>query len=31
VICRDADGFDRQAFHGRFNAEVVRFFQSALR
>jgi predicted dienelactone hydrolase len=27
-LCADAPGFDRAAFHDRFNAEVVRFFRS---
>ncbi|HTH76718.1 MAG TPA: dienelactone hydrolase [Trinickia sp.] len=30
-ICKSLPGFDRAAFHVEFNAEVVRFFQSALR
>lgn len=29
-ICRSAAGFDRNEFHTRFNAEVVRFFTAAL-
>lgn len=29
-ICQSRPGFDRTAFHVRFNAEVVRFFQRAL-
>lgn len=29
-ICGSAPGFDRTAFHARFNAEVVRFFRDAL-
>lgn len=29
-ICQSRDGFDRAAFHVRFNAEVVRFFRRAL-
>src|SRR5690348_14589848 len=29
-ICQSRDGFDRKAFHVRFNAEVVRFFRRAL-
>lgn len=31
VICTSAPGFDRAAFHARFNAEVVRFLTEALR
>ncbi|SPB14361.1 dienelactone hydrolase [Caballeronia novacaledonica] len=31
AICASAPGFDRAAFHERFNAEVVRFFQAKLR
>jgi predicted dienelactone hydrolase len=27
-LCTDAPDFDRLAFHGRFNAEVVKFFQT---
>jgi hypothetical protein len=27
---RDADGFDRVAFHKRFNATVLEFFQKQL-
>ena len=30
-ICTDPPGFDREAFHRRFNAEVVRFFSNTLR
>jgi predicted dienelactone hydrolase len=30
-ICESAPGFDRAAFHTRFNAEVVRFFGATLR
>jgi predicted dienelactone hydrolase len=30
-ICSSRPGFDRRAFHKRFNAEVVRFFQETLR
>ncbi|MBS7792525.1 prolyl oligopeptidase family serine peptidase [Roseococcus sp. SDR] len=30
-ICASAPGFDRAAFHARFNAEVVRFLTEALR
>ena len=30
-ICQEANGFDRTAFHARFNAAVVAFFQQALR
>jgi predicted dienelactone hydrolase len=30
-ICRSLPAFDREAFHRRFNAEVVRFFQATLR
>ena len=30
VICTSAPGFDRSAFHARFDAEVVRFFQATL-
>jgi predicted dienelactone hydrolase len=29
-LCRDAKGFDRANFHRRFNAEVVRFFETHL-
>lgn len=29
-ICQSAPGFDRTAFHARFNAEVVRFFAAKL-
>jgi predicted dienelactone hydrolase len=29
-ICTSLPGFDRAAFHERFNADVVKFFQSAL-
>jgi predicted dienelactone hydrolase len=29
-LCTDAPGFDRAAFHERFNAEVVRFFHAKL-
>jgi len=31
AVCRDADGFDRAAFHQRFNAEILRFFEKHLR
>jgi len=31
ALCRDADGFDRAAFHERFNAAVVAFFKTHLR
>jgi predicted dienelactone hydrolase len=31
ALCRDADGFDRVAFHKRLNAAVVAFFQKHLR
>jgi predicted dienelactone hydrolase len=30
-ICSDPEGFDREQFHVRFNADVVRFFQSNLK
>jgi predicted dienelactone hydrolase len=30
LLCHDAHGFDRRAFHRRFNAEVVRFFEAEL-
>ncbi|HJV47686.1 MAG TPA: alpha/beta fold hydrolase, partial [Geothrix sp.] len=30
-ICQSRDGFDRAAFHVRFNAEVIRFFRRTLR
>jgi predicted dienelactone hydrolase len=30
AICGSAPGFDRVAFHGRLNTEVVRFFREAL-
>jgi predicted dienelactone hydrolase len=30
AICTSLPGFDRQAFHERFNAEVVRFFRANL-
>lgn len=30
-LCVSAPGFDRTAFHARFNAEVVRFFQEKLK
>ena len=30
-ICTDPSGFDRQAFHKEFNAELVTFFRHALR
>jgi predicted dienelactone hydrolase len=30
-LCTDRIGFDRAAFHRRFNAELVRFFRAALR
>jgi predicted dienelactone hydrolase len=29
-ICEDPKGFDRAAFHKRFNADVVRFFKTRL-
>ena len=29
-ICRDPPGFDRAAFHARFNADITRFFLQAL-
>lgn len=29
-LCTDAPGFDRSAFHGRFDADVVKFFQNHL-
>jgi predicted dienelactone hydrolase len=29
-ICSDPEGFDRQQFHARFNADVVRFFRANL-
>ena len=29
-ICADATGFDRVAFHGQFNADVLAFFQTQL-
>jgi predicted dienelactone hydrolase len=29
-ICASAPGFDRTAFHARFNAEIVRFFRAHL-
>jgi len=31
ALCRDAVGFDRVAFHQRFNAEIVAFFRKHLR
>lgn len=31
AICSDPDGFDRARFHADFNAQVVRFFSTALR
>ncbi|KXU82863.1 dienelactone hydrolase [Caballeronia megalochromosomata] len=31
ALCTSAPGFDRPAFHERFNAEVVRFFDAKLR
>lgn len=31
AICTSAPGFDRAAFHGRFNAAVVAFFERTLR
>jgi predicted dienelactone hydrolase len=31
ALCRDAGGFDRVAFHKRFNAAVVTFFKTHLR
>ncbi len=30
AVCRDAPGFDRAAFHDRFNAAVVAFFKAKL-
>jgi predicted dienelactone hydrolase len=30
ALCRDADGFDRTAFHARMNASVVEFFNRHL-
>ena len=30
-ICADPPGFDRAAFHQRFNADVTRFFETSLR
>jgi len=30
-ICNSLPAFDREAFHGRFNAEVARFFEANLR
>jgi predicted dienelactone hydrolase len=30
LLCRDAQGFDRRAFHRSFNAQVVAFFQAKL-
>ena len=30
-VCADADGFDREAFHRTFNAQVVDFFRNSLR
>ena len=30
AICKDADGFDRAAFHAEFNRSVVRFYQERL-
>lgn len=30
IICVSAAGFDREVFHQRFNAEIVRFFQTSL-
>lgn len=30
VVCGDANGFDRLAFHTEFNAQVLGFFQSKL-
>lgn len=30
TLCREADGFDRGAFHETFNAEMTAFFRSAL-
>jgi hypothetical protein len=29
-LCEDPPGFDRDAFHERFNGEVVRFFKAEL-
>jgi predicted dienelactone hydrolase len=29
-LCSDPEGFDRAAFHRQFNADVVRFFKSAM-
>jgi len=31
AICTSAPGFDRSAFHERFNADIVRFFDAKLR
>jgi len=28
VMCDNAPGFDRAAFNGQFNAEVLRFFRA---
>lgn len=30
LLCRDSEGFDRKAFHDRFNRDVVEFFQRTL-
>ena len=30
LLCRDAEGFDRKAFHRSFNEEMVRFFRAKL-
>lgn len=30
AICTSAEGFDRQAFHDRFNASLIRFFDTQL-
>jgi predicted dienelactone hydrolase len=30
-ICQSRPGFDRARFHARFDAEIVRFFQRALK
>jgi len=30
VLCKDADGFDREALHSRMNAQAVEFFQRNL-
>lgn len=31
VVCTSSPGFDREAFHEQFNAEIVRFFRATLR